>query len=861
MAETRSGKRPSVKRQATRAVVPDIRLLEFPAVIYSCEATGTYPTKFISENVVSILGFEAREFLADPQFWRSHLHPDDSASVLQELGRLPLEGSLVIEYRISRKDGAPIWIQDTMRLVRDADGKPLHIAGCFIDISRRKGVEEMIRRIDTGVSALSGERFFQSLVSNLATALRAEYALVGELTDVPDQVHTISLWAGDRLIANINYDLAHSPCADVIGKQLCVYPSGVRQQFPRDALLAEMNVESYIGMPLIGNDGRALGLMVVMDTRPLAQHEMAASVLRIFAARATAELERLKAEARLRDSHRLLQGIFDSAPDTIFVKDLQGRYQMINRAGTRALARPLDGIFGRDDTELFPGEEGRRLLAMDRQVIEGGGISVSEDVLTVGGRRVTHLATRSPLKDEQGDIIGIVGMRTDITERKRLEEHAAHAAFHDALTGLPNRALFVDRIERVFKRFRRHPRLLVAMLFLDLDRFKLINDGLGHVVADQLLEGVARRLESCVREADTVARFGGDEFAVLLEDVANPMEVLQVAERIGEALRRPFHLEGLDIVTTASIGIAFANTSYASTKELIRDADIAMYRAKDKGRGGYQVFDAEMHRQVVEKLRLAVGLRQALDRREFELHYQPIASLATGTPVIWESLLRWRHPQRGLIHAQEFVRDTEEAGLIVPIGWWAIREACRQARAWQVEVSPNPAFRVSVNLSGSQFSLPDLVSRLSEVLADTKLAPSQLQLEITETMIMSEVDWSASRLAELKSLGVGLLIDDFGTGYSSLSRLLEFPIDMLKLDRGFVASLADRESRSSAMVKGILDLANGLGIEVIAEGVESAEQAGILADLGCRYAQGNFISPPRDPDAAGMLVRAAGQAG
>jgi diguanylate cyclase (GGDEF)-like protein len=430
-------------------------------------------------------------------------------------------------------------------------------------------------------------------------------------------------------------------------------------------------------------------------------------------------------------------------------------------------------------------------------------------------------------------------------ELEESREHFRHAAFHDALTGLPNRSLFTDHLRVALRRAHQNENYLFGVLFLDLDRFKNINDSLGHPCGDELLILVARRLESCIRQTDMVARFGGDEFAILLDAIQDSSDAMRVAEKVQQVISAPFKLSSHEAITTASIGVALSTSGYAEAEDIIRDADTAMYRAKDRGKARYEIFDTAMHTRAVTLLRLESDLRRALEKDELCVYYQPIVSLASGELHGFEALVRWQHPERGIISPDDFVPLAEETGLILPIGLRVLRDACHQLRKWQQYSVSNRGLIMSVNLSGKQLTQPDLIARIEEALRESQIDPWHLKLEITETVVMENPELAAVTLAKLRGLGVRLSIDDFGTGYSSLSYLNRFPVDTLKIDRSFVTSMNEADENLQ-IVKTIITLAGNLGMQVVAEGVETEEQLEQLRSLKCQYAQGFYFSKPLD---------------
>jgi diguanylate cyclase (GGDEF)-like protein/PAS domain S-box-containing protein len=459
------------------------------------------------------------------------------------------------------------------------------------------------------------------------------------------------------------------------------------------------------------------------------------------------------------------------------------------------------------------------------------------------GHSIWVLQNATLIRDARNKPHHIILQIQDICERKEAERKIYYAAFHDHLTGLPNRVLFSNRLSEAIERSKKVKNYEFAVVFVDLDRFKIVNDSLGHEMGDELLVGLSLRLERCLRSTDIIARLSGDEFAILLDGISTSKDATDIAERIHNCLKEPFDLNGHNFYTSASIGIAYSRIGYDKPEDILRDADTAMYRAKANGKARHEIFDLKMHTQAVNALMIENELRTAINANELMPFYQPIVSLKTGKIVGFEALARWMHPERNLISPSTFIPVAEETGLIIPIGMKILEQSCREACNWQKAFPSNRPLTVSVNVSSKQFSQSNLIKEITDILIRTGIQPNNLRLEVTESLLMADTLSATEMLRELKLMGVQISIDDFGTGYSSLSYLHRFPFDILKIDRSFVNNMCvDKES--FGIVKTIITLANELGKSVVAEGIEIEEHVAMLSDLSCDYGQGFYYSKP-----------------
>jgi diguanylate cyclase (GGDEF)-like protein/PAS domain S-box-containing protein len=562
---------------------------------------------------------------------------------------------------------------------------------------------------------------------------------------------------------------------------------------------------------------------------------------------------RWAAQSALREREARYRSVFEDTTSAIFMTSAEGSLLEANRATLDLFGITLDEALRCKVTDFYAEPEDREHFR--RQIEEQGSVSDFEVKLRrKDGAVLDCVISATSQRSRSGEILGFHGTVRDVTEQKRAQEKLVESAFQDPLTQLPNRAVFHDRLERLLKHSKRRAGYRFAVLFIDIDRFKNVNDTFGHHAGDTLLSAVARRLEKCVRQEDTVARIGGDEFGVLLDAVSDVGGVTIVAERILAELCLPVTVDGRDVNATASVGVALSMTGYDTADDIVRDADAAMYRAKAGGRAAYAVFDTEMYSRARAQLALESELRNAMHANQLALHYHPVVALEDGGVTGLEALVRWDHPERGILLPGEFMPLAETTGLIVEIGWWVLREACRQLRSWQLEY-PRAAFKLtmSVNLSAKQFVQPNLVQKIDAILEETALDPASLRLDLTEAVVMQNADLAAKMLSQLRERGIHICLDDFGSGYSSLRDLRALPISTLKIDPSFVRDMED-EGEGHAIVQTIIALGRSMAIDAIAEGVETPEQLALLRNLGTRFAQGFLFSLPLDSDAAKMLI-------
>jgi diguanylate cyclase (GGDEF)-like protein/PAS domain S-box-containing protein len=556
-----------------------------------------------------------------------------------------------------------------------------------------------------------------------------------------------------------------------------------------------------------------------------------------------------RSEEALHAERSFTSALLETTGALVIIHDPQGRIIRVNGALEKITGRSLEEVRGREVWDVFHAPEDREAARETFAALSTPAPPRQHESGWIGkdGAQIQIVWSDAVLRNAAGGITHVISTGIDVTESRKLADKLLRDAFYDPLTGLPNRTLFMDRVGQWLRHAERHKERRFAVLLLDLDRFKLVNDSLGHNVGDQLLVETARRLQACVRPGDTVARLGGDEFAMLLSEVHDAAGAIHVAQRIQKGFRSPVKLGSREVFATLSTGIALGRARYSRPEDIVRDADTAMHRAKARGRDRQEVFDSLMHANAISRLQLETDLRLAIEREQIEVVYQPIVSLAGLNVCGFEALARWSHPERGAVSPGDFVPVAEETGLIVPIDRYVLRRTCRQMKEWKERHPHLPPLAASVNLSGREFSRPDLVDDVESALRDSGLEASALTLEVTESALMESAEFAAQMLWKLRMIGVKLSLDDFGTGYSSFNYLHRFPFNGLKIDRSFVKAMQSG-GEGQEIVGAIVTLAHSLGLKVVAEGVETAEQLERLRALGCGYAQGYYFFRPATPE-------------
>jgi diguanylate cyclase (GGDEF)-like protein/PAS domain S-box-containing protein len=779
-----------------------------------------------SDELYRILGLEPEQVAPSLAALLVRVHPQDRAALEGAVqlalgegdGQVPGEGGELAaqDFRVVRGDGSTRIVHGQLETLRDDQGRPQAVVGTCLDITELKSAEEALR-----ASEQKFFRIFQSTPDLLCITSAAD----GSFLEV-----------NDAFVRQLGY-----PRSGLIGRRErdCGVFAQENEREGAARAMEDLGELSDLEVHLRAASGRVLSCL------------MAAQFLEINGRRCLLTLFKdITERKRLEEEHARLASIVESSDDAIMATDPGGIITIWNAGAERLFGMSAPEIRGTHLAALAPADRSDYLVRLCQ---EGGKREQVSHLDMVhqrrDGRQLNISLNLSSLKDSEGRIVGLSGIARDVTRRTEREETIKHQALHDPLTDLPNRKLFMDFLALEVAQARRNRRQL-AVLFLDLDRFKQINDTLGHTTGDLLLQAVSQRLKSCVRESDTVARIGGDEFNVLMPDLHQTEDVGTVVGKIMGVFETPFLLENVEISAATSIGVSMFPVDGDTAADLVAKADSAMYVAKQKSGNSYQFFNAEINTRTVRRQKMERLLRQAVSRDELELAFQPLLRLDTGTVVGAEALLRWRHPEDGLLLPDQFLPVAEETGAIVGLGEWAIRAACLQMKQWR---DRGYRFAVTVNLSTRQFHQPNLVEMTANVLRETGLDPQSLELDVTENAIMEDLDSSLRNMRRLTDIGVNFSVDDFGIGASSLHCIKQLPIGRVKIDRSFIKDILT-QSNDLAVVNAVISMSHNLSMTVNAVGVESQEQLALVRDNGCDEAQGDLISKPLPAEEFEALV-------
>ncbi|MGA7671274.1 MAG: EAL domain-containing protein, partial [Nitrolancea sp.] len=781
---------------------------QLPAVTYVSSHDDSGTPSYVSPQIEEMLGFPAEEWVSTPSLWIDRLHPDDRERVIAAVRDAADSSHYSLEYRTLARDGRVVWVENIATLVRDQEGVPRYWHGVLLDATARKNAEDAVRR---------SEERFRALIQNVSDTI-AIHEVDGTLRYISTTVEGMSGYHPDEIEHTNQTEWIHPDDRDR-------YLEFMRRTADAtdDITTVEFRYQHADGservMEMVGNNQLKNPAIegLVVTSRDVTAHIQAEVVQRQLAAIVTS-------------SH---DAIIGTAVDGTIISWNDGAQVLLGYSAEEMVGNPIISVIPPEHLDNFP--------LYIRRLRKGESITDLETIaITKTEECVDVSLTLSPLVDDLGKLTAISAIARDIRERKRLEAELTHQAFHDSLTGLANRALFNDRLAHAVTRNERQGRML-AVLFMDLDNFKVINDSMGHEAGDRLLVSVSRHLAKQLRPGDTAARLGGDEFTYLLEDLKHPQEAVDVAQRLLKALQLPILIDNQELLVSASIGIAVGMDGGVTPEDLLRHADVAMYHAKHQGKNRVEQYEPELEARAWTRLHLEQDLRRALDREEFLLFYQPIMRLSADHLFAVEALVRWQHPDQGLISPAQFIPLAEETGLILPLGQWVLETACRQMRQWQDVLKERAPRIISVNLSVRQMQDPKLVETVASILDKSGVDPGSLALEITESALM-DAD-ALGTIESLRQLGLRLGIDDFGTGYSSLTYLQRLPVDFVKIDHSFIDGLG-RDSNDTVITSGIIGLAHALKLNVIAEGVEFSDQLERLRSLGCDFAQGYYLATP-----------------
>ncbi|MDJ0557428.1 MAG: EAL domain-containing protein [Microcoleaceae cyanobacterium MO_207.B10] len=795
------------------------RLIEnLSAIIYqfSDKRGGIY----YSFHVTSVLGYSPDYLYEHPWLWQNSIHPEDIAKIQEVIQKFALGENFEVEYRIQDAQKNWHWFFDRS-ISRQLEDDEIIIEGLAIDITERKQIEKELRE----AKELYQTIFNQTLEGFWIVDVQDKS---GHILEVNHAYCQMIGYTREELLQMTIADLEYEETPEVVNQN--------RQQIIDKG-------SGYFETRHRCKDGSIINIEVSVNY--ISSKNYFVSFMRDIT-------ERKKFEEELKASEERFRKAIINAPFPIIIHAEGGEIVQINQAWTEITGYTQAEIPTMYDWINKAYKNSREIILSGIKKLYEIDTKLNEGEFTIqtasGEERIWNFSS-APLGKLPDARKMAISIAMDITEQKQAEQQLVYDALHDALTGLYNRNFFKEQVEESIKYSQQNPDYLFAVLFIDLDRFQVINDSLGHVIGDQLLIAIARRLEESIRRTDTLARLGGDEFTILLENLTSLGEAVVIAQIINQALQLPFYIEEKEIFISCSIGIALNSVKYHKWSDILRDADLAMYRAKQQGRDCYAIFDPLMYTQISRFLELETNLRLALERQEFLVYYQPIINLTTNKLAGFEALIRWQNPSQGLVSPGEFIPVAEETGLIVPLGEWILRESCQQMQEWQAKYPQAKNLKISVNLSGKQLKQKNIIKVINQVIESTGIKPENLKLEITESMLMENQDKIAEILTEIRQRKIKISLDDFGTGYSSLSYLHRFPINTLKVDQSFVRRIG-ASGENLEIVQAIVTLAHTLKMDVIAEGLEKDFHVTQINSLNCEFGQGYFFSKPLPSEAA-----------
>lgn len=835
------------KKTREKAYDEDFRALieSMPGMIWTARPDGALD--YVSQQVTQYFGLPSEKLILNG--WRNVVHPDDLAQCEETWSHALASGNpYEFEFRLKHHTGEYRWHIAKALPQRNEDGQIIKWYGNNTDITEQRRTSDVLRVLAETVAS-PNEDILRVLVRQLAISQGVRYALIARLNaQHPGAVDTVTIWSGDNYLNNFTYELQGAPCNSVIAHGSCFYPHEIRKLFPECRLLAEMEAESYFGVPLHGSDGCILGILALFDDKPMDLFKINKDLLNSLAVRAAYEIERKQTEEKLQMASR----VFSEAHDGILIVDAMNTIIDVNPTFCEITGYSHEEAIGQNPKILSSGKHAPEFYsAMWKDLTEQGYWHGEIWNRRKNGELYAELLTISALKNDLGEIINYIGLFSDITQSKKQQQALELMAHYDALTKLPNRVLYADRFTQAIARAKRDESLL-AICYLDLDGFKQVNDTLGHEAGDQLLVGVAERIKSSLREEDTVSRLGGDEFVLLMGDIHTLDQCEQALMRIHHTIAQPYLIDGQAVTIAASSGVTIYPLDDADPDTLLRHADQAMYQAKLEGRNRYSLFDAAQDQQVQNQVQQLDMIKDAFSRNEFILYYQPKVDMRSGKVIGAEALIRWQHPERGLLPPSVFLPAVDGSSFDPVLGNWVIEQALQQLEIWR---GLGLNLQVSINVSPMHLQQADFFAHLDAALArHPDIASQQLQLEVLESSMMEDLSTISELIINCRDvLGVSIALDDFGTGYSSLTYLRRLPAHTVKIDQSFVRDMID-DPNDYAIVEGVVLLSKAFRREVVAEGVETLEHGLLLLAMGCSHAQGYGIARPMPSNAIPQWV-------